>query len=59
MTTIPQSFVAGEFIGACTDVFNAHKAGRLQALLDKGGVLYDRTVHVDRYSLLPSWLHPR
>jgi cysteine synthase A len=59
MTTIPQIFVAGEFIGGCTDVFNAHKAGRLQALLDKRGVSYDRTVDVDAYSFLPSWLHPR
>jgi cysteine synthase A len=59
MTTIPQIFVAGEFIGGCTDVFNAHKAGRLQALLDKRGVSYDRTVDVDPYSFLPSWLHPR
>jgi cysteine synthase len=59
MTTIPQIFVAGEFIGGCTDVFNAHKAGRLQALLDKRGVSYDRTVQVDPYSFLPSWLHPR
>jgi cysteine synthase A len=59
MTTIPQVFVAGEFIGGCTDVFNAHKAGRLQALLDKRGISYDRTVQVDPYSFLPSWLHPR
>jgi cysteine synthase A len=59
MTTIPQVFIAGEFIGGCTDVFNAHKGGQLQALLDKRGVSYDRTVHIDPYSFLPSWLHPR
>jgi cysteine synthase A len=59
MTTIPQIFVAGEFVGGCTDVFNAYKAGRLQALLDERGVSYDRTAHVDPYSFLPSWLHPR
>jgi len=59
MTTIPQIFVGGDFIGGCTDVFNAYKAGRLQALLDEHGVLCDRTVQVDPYSFLPSWLHPR
>jgi cysteine synthase len=59
MATIPQVFVAGEFIGGCTDVFDAYKAGRLQALLDEHGVPYDRTVQVDPYSFLPTWLHPR
>jgi cysteine synthase A len=59
VNTIPQIFVGGEFIGGCTDVFDAHKAGRLQALLDKHRVAYDRDVRVDAYSFLPSWLHPR
>ncbi|GAC1692787.1 MAG: hypothetical protein PVS2B3_01780 [Steroidobacteraceae bacterium] len=59
VSTIPQIFVGGEFIGGCTEVFDAHKAGRLQALLDKHHVAYDRGVRVDAYSFLPSWLHPR
>jgi cysteine synthase A len=59
MTTIPQIFVGGEFVGGCTDVFDAYKAGRLQALLDKHGASYDRSLRVDPYSFLPSWLHPR
>jgi cysteine synthase A len=59
MTTIPQIFVGGEFVGGCTDVFDAYKAGRLQELLTRHGASYDRNVHVDPYSFLPSWLHPR
>jgi cysteine synthase A len=59
ITTIPQIFVGGEFVGGCTDVFDAYKAGRLQALLDKHGASYDRSLRVDPYSFLPSWLHPR
>jgi cysteine synthase A len=58
-TTIPQIFVGGEFLGGCTDVFDAYKQGRFQALLDKNDVAYDRTVKVDPYSFLPTWLHPR
>src|SRR3984893_14766552 len=59
VSTIPQIFVGGEFVGGCTDVFDAYKAGRLQALLDKQGFSYERRVCVDPYSFLPSWLHPR
>jgi cysteine synthase A len=59
VNTIPQIFVGGEFIGGCTDVFDAHKDGRLDALLAKHHVAYDRNLRVDAYSFLPSWLHPR
>jgi len=59
MNTIPQIFVGGEFVGGCTDVFDAYKAGRLQALLEKHHASYDRTLSVDPYSFLPGWLHPR
>ena len=59
ITTIPQIFVGGEFVGGCTDVFDAYKAGRLQALLDKHGAAYDQSLRIDPYSFLPSWLHPR
>ncbi len=58
-TTIPQIFVGGNFLGGCTDVFDAYKEGRFQALLEKNGVSYDRNLHVDPYSFLPTWLHPR
>ena len=59
MTTIPQVFVGGEFVGGCSEVFDAYKAGRLQELLIRHAVSYDRNVRVDPYSFLPSWLHPR
>jgi len=57
--TIPQIFVGGEFIGGSTDLFDAYKGGRLQALLDKHRVTYDRSANVDPYSFLPTWLQPR
>jgi cysteine synthase A len=57
--TIPQIFVGGEFLGGCTDVFDAYKQGRLQELLEKNNVNYDRSVKLDPYSFLPTWLHPR
>jgi cysteine synthase A len=57
--TIPQIFVGGEFVGGCTDVFDAWRAGRLQSLLDASGVAYATDGLDDPYSFLPSWLHPR
>ena len=59
VNTIPQIFIGGEFIGGCTEVFNAHKDGRLDALLEKHHVTYNRNLRVDAYSFLPTWLHPR
>ena len=57
--TIPQVFVGGVLIGGATDVFDAYKEGRLQALLVKNHVEYDRSLQVDPYSFLPTWLHPK
>jgi cysteine synthase A len=57
--TIPQIFVGGEFIGGCTDAFDAWRAGKFQALLDKNGVAYSAKSAADPYSFLPTWLHPR
>jgi cysteine synthase A len=59
MATIPQIFVGGEFVGGCTDLFDAYKAGRLQALLEAHHAPYDSALRVDPYSFLPTWLHPR
>jgi cysteine synthase A len=36
--TIPQIFVGGEFVGGCTDVFDAWREGRFQELLERAGV---------------------
>jgi cysteine synthase A len=59
MLTIPQVFVGGEFIGGCTETFDAWKAGRIQQLLEARNVSYDKSARVDPYSFLPTWLHPR
>ena len=57
--TIPQVFVGGEFIGGCTETMDAFKQGRLQSLLARHGVNFDKETHVDPYSLLPGWLQAR
>jgi cysteine synthase A len=57
--TIPQIFVGGEFIGGCTDLFDAFREGRVQQLLRDREIPFDGDVRLDPYSLLPTWLHPR
>ena len=59
VNTIPQVFVGGEFIGGATDVFDSWKQGKLQSLLERSHVAFDRDTTVDPYSFLPTWLHPR
>jgi cysteine synthase A len=57
--TIPQLFVAGEWIGGTTETMAAFKQGRLQRLLREHGVPFDEDADVDPDALLPAWLHPR
>ena len=57
--TIPQLFVAGEFIGGCMDTFDRLRDGRIQQSLRQRGVKFNETVTDDPYSFLPHWLHPR
>ena len=57
--TIPQVFVGGEFIGGCSETFDAFRDGRLQQLLKENGVGFDDSVEVDPYKLLPGWLQSR
>jgi cysteine synthase A len=59
MSTIPQVFFAGEFIGGCTETLDAFKTGRLQQIMERSGISFSRASTVDPYSFLPSWLHPR
>jgi cysteine synthase A len=59
VATIPQIFVGGELIGGCTEVLDAMKEGRLQRLLERSGVTYDREMQADPYSFLPGWLQGR
>ena len=58
--TIPQIFVGGEFVGGCSETFDAFRAGTLQARLAERGVRADPSPpSFDPDSLLPGWLHPR
>jgi cysteine synthase A len=57
--TFPQIFIAGEFVGGCTDLFDACKDGSLGQRLQRHRIPYDATVDCDPYSFLPGWLHPR
>jgi cysteine synthase A len=59
LTTIPQIFVGGEFIGGATDAFDAFRDGRLRELLERSGVAVDDSRPVDPCGFLPGWLHPR
>jgi len=57
--TIPQVFIGGQFIGGCTDFFEAWSNGRARELLDGNGVAYARDARVDPNSFLPGWLQAR
>jgi cysteine synthase len=57
--TLPQVFVGGEHIGGATDLFDAWRNGSLRKRFDDNGVVYDREISLDPYSLLPKWLQPR
>jgi cysteine synthase A len=58
INTIPQIFVGGEFVGGCTEVLDAFRAGRFQSLLDSHGVAHQAPT-VDPYSFFPKWIQPR
>jgi len=57
--TTPQIYVAGEFVGGATDLFDGGKAGELQPKLNAGKIPFNETINNDPYSFLPTWLHPR
>ena len=59
VTTIPQLFVGGEFVGGCTETLDAWRTGRLQSLLDAAGVDFDRAAVIEPQSFLPAWLQRR
>src|SRR6185369_11678060 len=54
--TIPQVFIGGEWVGGCTDTFDAWRGGQLQALLQKAGVRFDANAVQDPASFLPGWI---
>jgi len=57
--TIPQIFVGGEYIGGCTETFDAFNDGRLQELLGHNGISAAAPKGMNAYSFLPGWLQPR
>jgi len=57
--TFPQIFIKGEFIGGCTELFDACKDGSLMRKLTSHQIPYDNQINIDPYSFLPGWLHPR
>jgi cysteine synthase A len=57
--TIPQIWIGGTHIGGATDLFDAWRQGRAQALLTAAGVAFDARADIDPDTFLPQWLHPR
>ena len=57
--TIPQIFIGGEFIGGCTELFDALIDGSAHELLAQCGVEYRRDIDTEPYSFLPKWLQAR
>ena len=57
--TIPQIFVGGEYIGGCTETFDAFNEGRLQKLFAANGLELTDADGVDPYAFFPKWLQPR
>ena len=57
--TIPQIFIGGQHVGGATELFDAARDGRMQALLERASVAYDRSVRDDPYGFLPAWLQKR
>lgn len=54
--TIPQVFVGGQWVGGCTDTFQAWRDGKLQALLAQAGVAFDADAVDDPAVFLPGWI---
>ena len=59
VSTIPQVFVGGRFIGGATEVFDRWRDGTLQRALDDCGVGYDRRCNGEPRQFLPAGLEPR
>jgi cysteine synthase A len=59
INTIPQVFVAGRFVGGCTDTLAAWDDGRLQTWLHAAEIRFAEAARIDTRALLPNWVHPR
>jgi cysteine synthase A len=59
ISTIPQIFAGGEFVGGCTDVIDALRRGEFQSRLATLGIAIAGTLDADPRAYLPAWLQPR
>ncbi len=59
INTFPQIFIAGEFAGGCTELFDSLKDGTLMPRLQAAGIGFNAAMQADPYEFLPGWLHPR
>jgi cysteine synthase A len=57
--TIPQVFVAGQWLGGCMDTLAAWDNGSLQTLLRQAGINTPEVAPFDTRSLLPAWIQRR
>ncbi len=55
--TLPQIFIAGEFIGSCIELFDSVNNRSLYRKLDRAQVPYNKVIDIDPYTLLPGWMH--
>jgi len=57
--TIPQIYIGKHYIGGGTDLFDAWKSGKLKKILEEENIPYNKSIEVDPYTMLPTWMHPR
>jgi len=55
--TVPQVFIAGQYIGGATNTLDAWKEGQLQKWLEEAGLAYQHDENLNPYEFLPGWLH--
>lgn len=57
--TLPQVFIGGEFLGSCTEIFDAVNNRKLFQKLAAFKIPHNRVLDIDPYALLPGWMHTR
>ncbi|MDZ4729156.1 MAG: glutaredoxin domain-containing protein [Xanthomonadales bacterium] len=55
--TVPQIFIAGQFVGGATDGFDAWRSGEFQKKLNEAGVPFKESADLNPDSFLSGWLH--
>jgi cysteine synthase A len=56
ITSIPQVFIGDEFVGGCTETFNAYQDGRLQDTLIRYRYKVNVKEQMNPYQFLPNWI---